>query len=202
MTTPKKLIPKFLTPTEQARQIDGQLVTVRRLPARRAPDVLSRLLGDVGAVVVEMLSSPDRELDSGIEGAIRSMIAGKSGADAGVDTTITIVKAIVFSDAIAKLKGFDFGWYVEQMLPKCMAIGGVEIDSIAELDESGILPRTLFEVFQFACEVNFFPTSAGRDTNVGSALPASTTQEPKKAPITGRSRLKGETSRAGRLAPT
>jgi hypothetical protein len=193
--TPKKLIPKFSTPTEQTREIDGQLVTVRRLPASLAPDVLSRLLGDAGAVVVEMLSSPDRELDPAVEGVIRSMVAGKTDAGSGIDMTVTIIKSIVFSNAISKVKDFDFAWYVLRMLPGCMSIGGVSIETMAELDESGISPRTIFEVFRFACEVNFFPTSADRVINGGSTdktRPAMTAN-----PIRGKSSLRGATSKAG-----
>lgn len=202
MTTAKKIIPKFSTPTEQTREIDGQPVTVRRLPADLAPDVLSRLLGDVGSVVVEMLSSPDRELDPGIEGAVRSLVATKNGADASIDMTISIIKSIVFSDAIAKVQGFDFGWYVSTMLPGCMCIGGVAIESMAELDESGISPRTLFEVFRFACEVNFFPTSAGLDTSDGRQDLMPPSPEPHQpGPIQGKSSLRGVTTPAGQPVP-
>jgi|GEM_PF-6101166 len=200
MTTQKKIIPKFSTPTEQTREIDGQPVTVRRLPADLAPDVLSRLLGDVGSVVVEMLSSPDRELDPAVEGAMRSMVAGKVGANAGVDMTITIIKALVFSNAIAKMKDFDFGWYVRSMLPGCMAIDGVHIDSMDELDESGITPRTMFEVFRFACEVNFFPTFAGNAISDGSQ--DQTQAQPAASPIQGKSSLRGAMKPAGQPGRT
>lgn len=203
MTTAKKIIPKFSTPTEQTREIDGQPVTVRRLPADLAPEVLSRLLGDVGSVIVEMLSSPDRELDPGIEGAVRAMVATKNGADAGIDMTVSIIKSIVFSDAIAKVKGFDFSWYVATMLPGCMSIGGVAVDTMTELDESGITPRVLFEVFRFACEVNFFPTSAGSDTSDGRQDQSSPSQEPHHpGPISGKSSIRGATVKGGQRAPT
>lgn len=197
MTTAKKLIPKFLTPTEQTREIDGQPVTVRRLPARRAPDVLGRLLGDVGPVVAEIMSSPDKELDPEIEGAIRGMVASKDGADAGLGLSMTIIKALIFSDAVSKIKGFDFGWYVSQMLPGCMAVGGVDIDSFEELDETGIGPLTMFEIFRFACEVNFFPTFAGRNTNAGSPGQIQTPPACSASPIRGSSNLRGATASAG-----
>jgi hypothetical protein len=199
MTT-KKIIPKFSTPTEQTREIDGQPVTVRRLPADLAPDVLSRLLSDVGSVVVEILSSPDRELDPGIEGAVRGMIASKGGASAGIDMTVTIIKALVFSNAIAKVKDFDFGWYVRSMLPKCMAIAGVDVDTMEELNQSGVTPRTLFEVFRFACEVNFFPTSAGSDTSDGRQDPTPPAQELSR--IKGKSSIRGATAKVGQPGQT
>lgn len=200
-STEKKLIPKFSTPTEQTRTIDGQPVTVRRLPARRAPDVLSRLLSDVKPVAVQMLSSPDEELDPAIEGAIRGMVASEKSTDAAVTMTVSVIKAIVFSDAISKVNGFDFGWYVSQMLPGCMSIAGVPIEKLDELDEAGIMPRTLWDVFRFACEVNFFPTFAGRDISDGPPSP-SPTQPATANPIHGKSSLRGGSAKVGPKAQT
>lgn len=204
MSKEKKIIPKFSTPTEQTREIDGQIVTVRRLPARRSPSVLGRLLGDVGPVITEMMSSPDQELDPSIEGFIRGAVAEKAGAIVGVNMAVSLVKAIVFSQAIAKTKEFDFAWYVDQMLPGCMDVGGVDIETIEELDETGVGPRTMWELFRFACEVNFFPTFAGRDTGDGLRSPIQTPTQPAAASavISGRSSLRGEAKRDGRRGQT
>lgn len=202
MTTEKKTIPKFSTPSTQSREIDGQLVSISRLPARRAPAVLSRLLADVGEVVAEILASPDRELDPEIEAAIRGMLAEKAGAQKAIGASIGIIKAIVFSDVLAKVKTFDVGWYIEAMLPKSIAVGGVNIDTMAELDETGIGPVAMMEALWFAMRVNFLPTFAGLATSDGSESPAATESQPLAKKITGKSSLRGAAAKAGRQGRT
>ncbi len=205
MPTEKKLIPRFSTPSRQSREVDGLLVTVCRLPARRAPAVLSRLLADVGAVVAEILSNPEKELDPEIEMAIRVMLASKDNTAKALNASVGIIKSIVFSDALSKVKGLDIGWYVAELLPKSLEVGGVAIDTTEELEETGIGPVDLMGLLWFALQVNFFPTFAGLDTNAGSEPPASTPSQPEgptPGRITGKSSLRGGTRKAGHPGQT
>lgn len=204
MTTHQaKIIPKFSTPAIQSREIGGLSVTVRRLPASLAPDVLARLGSDVGSIVANMISSPDTELDPAVEGAIRGMIATKGATAPSIDVSMGLIKAIVFSDALSKLGKFDLGWYVRQMIPGCVTIGGVAIDTMDELDQTDIGPMELFALFRFACEVNFLPTTAGRDTVAGFVSPAEpTTPTVAAVRTTGKSSLRGVGERGGQRAQT
>ena len=193
-----KQIPKFKTPSEQTRDIDGLPVKVRRLPATRAPDVLSRLFSDVGPEITRIISTPEEDLDPDVEDAIRGLIATNIDPEASVEITLKIIKAIIFSGAIGRVKEFDLRWYAEQLLIGTIEIDGVSIDSMAELDETDIMPMTLVEMCKFAFEVNFFPTSAERGTSHGGSRPAEKSTETKDRNPIGKSSLRGATKRAGR----
>lgn len=184
----KKSIPKVSQPSRQARDIEGLSWAVSRLTARRSPSVLSRLVADVGEMVAEVLSSPDRELPPEIEAAIvRS---------AGKMLSPRVLKAILFSHSLGRVRDLDLGWYVEHVIVGLMSVNGVEIETMDELDETGIGPAGVLELIWYAIEVNFDFTGAGLATPAGSEEPAATNL------VSGTSSYKGARNRDGRQAPT
>ena len=198
----KKKIPKFSTPSTQTREIDGLSVTVRRLPASRAPQVLSRLLAGVGEALTEIASNPDRDLDPDLEAGVRMMLAKAVSTEAAISASMGIVKFILFSNALTKGEHFDLEWFVRELLPGLIDVEGVPIDTMEELDETEIGPVPLMTVLWFAVQVNFFPTSAGLATCVGDEPPALTQNQPQARSTTGKSSLKGASMKAGQRAPT
>ena len=192
----KKTIPSFSTPRHQTRQIDGQPVTVRRLPAKPACPVLSRLTTDVGPLLTELLATPERELDPDVEGAIRSLIAEKVSIDAAMEVGLKMIKSIVLSSSFDHLKRIDLDWLVSSILVGHMSVGGIDIDTFEELEDSGITPLVLVQVILFALEVNFLPFSDVRVTIDGPAAP-----EPIET-RTGTSSLRADRNTAGRQDQT
>jgi len=185
----KKAIPKVSTVSRQARDIEGLTWTVSRLTARGAPKVLSRLVADVGELVAEILSSPDKELPPEIEAAIIKM-AGKA-------LPIGILKAIFFSSALGQLRALDLDWYVERVIVGQTTVNDVEIETLNDLDETGLGASGLAQLLWLAIEVNFDFIGAGLGTSAGSEEPAPATRR-----VSGTSSLRGETSRDGQRAQT
>ena len=121
----KKKIPKVSKPSAQARDIEGLTWTVSRLTAEFAPKVLSRLVADVGEMVAELLSSPDRDIPPEIEAAIVAM--------SGKMLSPKVIKSILFSHSLGRVRDLDLGWYVEHMLIGFTSVNDVEIETMAEL---------------------------------------------------------------------
>ena len=185
----KKAIPKVSTVSAQARDIEGLTWTVSRLTARGAPKMLSRLTSDVGELVAEILASPDKELPPEIEAAIIKM--------AGKVLPIHILKAIFFSSALGQLRALDLGWYVERVIVGQTSVNDVEIETLDELDETGLGASGLAQLLWLAIEVNFDFISAGLATSAGSEEPA-----PETIKVSGTSNLRGEQKAAGQEAQT
>lgn len=196
MQSQKKTIPKVSSIGHQARDIDGVKWTVCRLPAQRALPVLSRLISDVGPVLTEVICSPDRDIDPGVEATIRGAVAAFAPSTGAL--TLAAVKAIFLTTAIGKIGKIDLGWYAAAILPGCVSANGVPIDSMDELDETGIGPVGLMELVWHALVVNFRFTTSARAMLDGSA--GAENQTP--GPIQGKSRYKGEANSAGRPVPT
>jgi hypothetical protein len=196
MQSQKKTIPKVSSIGHQARDIDGVKWAVCRLPAQRALPVLSRLISDVGQVLAEVICSADRDIDPSVEATIRGAVSSFAPSTGAL--TLAAVKAIFMTSAIGKIGKIDLGWYAAEMLPGLLSANGVPIDSMDELDETGIGPVHLVELVWLALVENFRPTSSARAMFDGSAGAEKTTG----SPIQGKSKYKGETSSAGRPAPT
>lgn len=197
----KKNIPKVSTPCEQSRDIDGITWTVRRLPGTRAPAVISRLLADVGEVVAEVLCSPDRDLDPDLEIGLRAVVATQTGVD-GSQVATRVIKAIVFSGALGRAKNIDLAALIESLLSGQVAANGVPLDSMAELDETGIGGDSIVALLVFALQVNFFPISAGSATSHGNAGPVMPQGHSQPTHVRGTSSLRGDDVMGGPAAQT
>ena len=189
MASDMKKIPKVSQPSRQARDIEGLTWTVSRLTARRAPSVLSRLVADVGEIVAELLSSPDKELPPEIEAGIIAVAGGKK-------LPAHMLKAILFSSVLGRLKELDLEWYVEHIVIGWTSVNGVDIETMAELDETGLGAVGLAQLVWYALEVNFDFISAGLGTSDGNEEPAQETSR-----VSGTSSFKGARAKGARPDP-
>lgn len=163
--------------------------------------MISRLLADVGELVAEVLCSPDRELDPDLELGLRAAVATQMGAD-GSQVATRVLKAIVFSGALGRAKTVDIPALIEAVLPGQLAANGVPIDTMDELDETGIGGDAILALLMFALQVNFFPTSAGGATSLGSAGPVMPQGPSQPTPVRGTSSLRADDVMGGPAAPT
>ena len=184
-----KQIPKFNNASEQTRVIGGLSCSVRRLSAGEFFPFISRLLADVGPLVARILSSPDDDLDPAVEAVISSVLPGGMPMSSG--------KIIVMLQALESAGAIDIGWYGRSLLPKHLSIEGVAIDSMQELDETGIGMAEILELLSLAFIVNVGPTFAGLATQAGSGDLHKTANPP-----IAMSNLRGATKAAGPSAPT
>jgi hypothetical protein len=196
MQSQKKTIPKVSYTISQARDIDGVKWAVCRLPAQRALPVISRLAYDVPPIIAEFVADPGRDLAPEVEAMIRAAVE-KFLPQTGV-LTLSVVKAIFLTAALSKVAKIDIEWLATSMLPGCLSANGVPIDSMAELDETEIGSVGLLELIWMALVENWRPTSTARAMFDGSAGAG----KPMESQIQGKSKYKGETSSAGRPAPT
>jgi hypothetical protein len=196
MQSQKKTIPKVDYTISQARDIDGVKWAVCRLPAQRALPVISRLAYDVPPIIAEFVADPGRDLAPEVEAMIRAAVE-KFLPQTGV-LTLSVVKAIFLTTALSKVAKIDIEWLATSMLPGCLSANGVPIDSMGELDETGIGSVGLLELIWMALVENWRPTSSARAMFDGSAG----AEKPTQSPIQGKSKYRGETSSAGRPAPT
>lgn len=192
----EKKIPRVSSSSEQARDIDGIRWVVSRLPASRSPEVLSRLFADVGEVVVELLCSPTKEISPDIEPIIRAGLQRWMGQSAEI--TMSAIKSVILTSALSRAKDLDLPWYVKQLLPGSITANGVEIDTMAELDETNMGAVGLMELVWHALVVNFRPTSTALATFVGSD--GADERPPMANSIRGTSSWRGETPRDGQSA--
>lgn len=184
-----KTIPKVSKPSAQARDIEGLTWTVSRLTARAAPEVLSRLVADVGELIAEMLAIPDRELPPEIEAAITAM--------SGRVLPLSIMKSILFSSVFGRIRGIDLRWYVQRIVVGFVSVNGVDIETMEELDETGIGAEGVAMLLWHAIGENFAFIFAGLATSAGGEESARTENR-----VSGTSNLKGETVKAGQRAQT
>ena len=184
-----KSIPKFNNASEQTRVIGGLSCSVRRLSAGAYFPFFSRLLADVGPLVARVLSNPDDDLDPAIESLIKSIMPGGTGLGMG--------KLSLVLQALESAKNIDIGWYAQTLLIGQLSIEGVAIDTMAELDETGIAFAQIVEILSLAFVANVNPTSAGPNTANGTGVKAA-----KQNATSGTSNLRGATNTAGQSAPT
>lgn len=165
-----KAIPIFDQPDE-TREIAGLSCRVRRLPATKAPAVISRIVTEFGSLVAEYLctKTPEELLETaeGLNEASKEsmMLLGTQA-----------IKLVVASEAFAKIheqfkrgEFVNIDWYLRALLPGSLELNGVAIDTIEELDATGAGPLVLGELLLFALEVNFDPGFGGRDTSHGTS---------------------------------
>lgn len=170
MTKPERAIPQFEVPEIEPRELYGLECQVRRLRATEAPRVLTRLLSDFGSLIAEIICSsiPQDAIKNKITKDATPAQLMKLGADT--------IKAVVASQAFQSLaekfgKGevVNLRWYMKKLLVGKLSIGGVEIQSMAELDRSKLPPLGVGQLLAFALEVNFDPTSGGLGTSRGKS---------------------------------
>lgn len=151
--------------------------------------MLSRLTSDVGELAAELLSSPDKELPPEIEAAIIQT--------AGRVLPVRILKAVFFSSALGQVRELDLDWYLDRFILGKTSVNGVDIDTIDELDETGLGIVGIAQLLGLAIEVNFDFIFAGLDTSAGIDHPAETANL-----ISGTSNLRGARVRDGQRAQT
>jgi len=205
METRKKIIPRFETPEIQSKVIKGCKVTLRRLRATESPEVLSHVLGDFGFAVASWLSAPDAPtMEKMMEGIdIDEDMSAEQLKELGLSKFKMIITSEAFAQITAKLKTgevVDMKWYVERMIPGNLWLEDVHIETMEELDESGVTASIMAELFWYAIEVNFHPTfgAAGTDSGSDEELPES----PEASPIRGSSSGRAESGRDGQRVQT
>lgn len=150
--------------------------------------MLSRLTSDVGELIAEILSSPDKELPPEIEAAIIKA--------SGRGLPVRILKAVFLSSALGQVRELDLDWYLERFILGKTSVNGVDIDTIDELDETGLGIMGIAQLLALAIEANFDFTGAGLVMPVGSEEPAATNL------VSGTSSYRGARNRDGRQGPT
>jgi hypothetical protein len=194
---------KFSTPKAESRNVRGVPCILKLMSAMEAPAVLSHLLSDLGGIMSCLLSTP-KESGNGLLDGIDEEVGALEAAQRGLENIRSMVTSMGLAGLSAKLKSgevLDLGWYLEKLLVGNLKIQTDEGDfatvrSLSDLDEAGADVLTLWELVQYALQVNFHPIFGDLFTGDGNDQDHADRQE-KAEVIQAKSNLQGETERVG-----
>lgn len=197
---------RFDTPKIQSKTIRGVECTIKRLPATTSPEVLAHLLADFGEIAGNLLS---KKKDEEIEVVT---VTEDDEAEIVAETLFGNIRKMITTAGLAALASqirsrecLDIRWYMEKLLVKNLSIHGVELDDLEDFDALGADLMVLWEIIEYALEVNFAPFFDDPDTDDGSGTKSEDQEqaEPErpKPPILMTSSPREEPAKDGQRAP-
>ena len=179
-------IPRFDIPSTKVREdFHGQRTVVRRVTCERGLVSIHRLVVLLGPVVLKYMSWSDDHAPT--EDEDKRSLADVMGIDATSDFLKSTGLLKFLPEIHAKLEAMrsdDLWFHVRNILVGHLTVGGVPIDTVEDLDATGITIVLVMPLMFDALEVNYFSSFAGRSTTSGSeSEPASpNNEEPTESP--------------------
>lgn len=196
-----KKIPSLCGVTQKSFEIAGHKFTIRRAPSVKSIPAFARMLRTLGELMTHTLSYDD--------GGNPEQITLAQIFDVGMDSDA--IKTFLLTNAMPQIMksvgdvGYsDFHYLYTILLPGCLQVDGVEIDTEAELEALKMSPPQIGTCLMRAAEVNFYPTSGDPSTTIGeeSPEPQPPVQEVPKPKTPASQKKKGGTKRGGQSVRT